>query len=212
MKATALHGAELQLGLADIDGQLIEAVRELGFARRGALWVRSFPGGARHAVTAGKRFEACAETMVRQCAGSERVPWEDALELVAGRARSGAWWLAGSAALAVRGVPVSPRDIDLIADVDDCERLADELADLLIEPISEGGFLGERWFRAFAGARIECLGGPNDSFDFGRATAMRLDVINWRGHALRVPPLNVQLESSQRRGLHERAELIREAL
>jgi hypothetical protein len=215
MRAFALYGSELQLGLADVGSDVREAVEGLGFARRGALYVREFPGDARHAAAAGARFEHCAEAMVRQAAGLDPVPWSEALDLLLERAHALDWWLVGSAALAVRGLAVAPRDLDVIATADGCMQLADALADLLVEPVADGGLLGRRWFRAFAHGRIECVGGVHASLepcDFGPEAAARLDGVEWHGATLRVPPLDLQLRAAERRREDARAALIREAL
>jgi hypothetical protein len=214
MRAFAVHGAELQLCLADVGADVEQAVAELAFARRGAVWARTFPGDAPYAERAAARFETRAETMVRQTARLEPTAWDEALATLLERAPDG-WWLAGSAALAARGLAVEPRDLDVIADAAGCEQLAEAVADLLVEPLVDGGFLGERWFRAFAGARLECVGGVHAEHadtDFGATAAARLETVDWNGRRVRVPPLDLQLEVSERRGLRERAALIREAL
>ena len=209
MRAFSVHGVELQLGLADVPADLAGAVDELGFERMGAVSVRRFPAGAPYAAHVGSRFEECAERMVYQAARIDKTPWRPALEdLLARCADVDGWFLAGSAALAVRGVAVDPRDIDLVAvDADTCARLAAALEDVLVEPLVDGASLGERWFRAFSRARIECVGAPHASHDephpsdFGPFAAARLTTANWRGWDIRVPPLELQLASRQRRGL-----------
>jgi hypothetical protein len=197
MRAFAIAGEQLLLGLADVPPELAVAVEELGFARRGMVFSRSFAAPGADAAAA--RFESCAELMVRQAARLEPVPWEDALELLLERSDPGDWNLVGSAALAVRGRAVEPRDIDLTSDAAGAERLAAALADVLVEPIVDGGYLGARWFRAFAGARIECVGGPDASIV--EADPSRLETVSWRAHTLRVPPPEVQLEIRRQRGL-----------
>jgi hypothetical protein len=218
MRAFALVEDELQLGLADVTGTLRPAVESLGFERVGAVFVRSFPADARYAETAAAHFELCAEQMVRQAAGLEPTPWESTLETVLARVDAADWWLAGSAALAVRGLAVQPADLDLIASAAGCARLAGALSDLLVEPLADGSWLGQCWFRAFAGARVECVGGVHASLDdpepcdFGLVASKRLESVVWHGTEIRVPPLELQLRVSERRGLGERAALIREAL
>jgi hypothetical protein len=69
----------------------------------------------------------------------------------------------------------------VISDARGCDRLAAALCDLLVEPPSDGGWLGERWFRAFDQARIECVGGIRIWPD-----APDLETIVWRGRELRV--------------------------
>jgi hypothetical protein len=208
MRAFSVHGIELQLGLSDVPGDLAAAVDELGFERMGASSVRRFPAGAPYASQAAARFEEYAEKMVYQAARVDKTPWRTALEEVLASLPADGWFLAGSTALAVRGVAIEPRDVDLVAfDADSCARLAESIQDLLVEPLVDGGFLGERWFRAFSHARIECVGGPHASHDtphlsdFGPFAMARLTTVQWRGWNIRVPPLELQLASRQRRGL-----------
>jgi len=98
-------------------------------------------------------------------------------------------------------------------------RLAAVVSDLLIEPLAGGGQLGVWWLRGFDGARFECVGGVHASVDdgelpsdFGPVAAGRLETLQWRGHRVRVPPLDLQLHVSERRGLEERARAIRTLL
>jgi hypothetical protein len=195
--------AELRLVLDDVPLELEDAVAALGFVDG----IRTFPADSLHATAAAARFPSCADAMVRQAARLAPADWEDALELLLVRAPAVDWWLAGSAALAVRGVDVAPRDLDLVSDARGATLLAGALADILIEPLVDGGWLAERWFRAFEGARIECVGGVHPAHDdpepcdFGRAAAARLESVRWRDWEVRVPPLELQLASRRRRGL-----------
>jgi hypothetical protein len=152
MRAVAVTGETLRLCLADVTAELEPAVTALGFTRRGALFVRAFATVDEQVAA---RFEVCAEAMVEQAAGRAPAPWENALELLIERAGGREWVLAGSAAHAVRGVD--------------------------IEPVGDGGWLGARWWRAFAGARIECVGDPCD-----RSFADVGETVVWRGHPLRL--------------------------
>jgi hypothetical protein len=213
MRALARNG---RFVLEEVADEAADVVAELGFSQEGDSWVRSFPADARYADAAARRFVTCAETLVRQAAGSEPAPWEETLETLLARTGGNGWWLAGSAAVAVRGGAVSPRDLDLISDADGCVQLAAVVSDLLIEPFAGGGYLGAWWLRGFEGARFECVGGVHASVDdgegpsdFGPVAASRLETVQWRGHRVRVPPLDLQLQVSERRGLVERARAIR---
>jgi hypothetical protein len=213
MRAFALHDDRLQLGLADVGPEHEPAVRDLYFERRGAVFVRSFAGGAPHAAQAAARFEQVAEAMVLQAGGLEPARWEEALTALIEHAGTALWWLVGSTALAVRGVAVEPRDVDVITTADACPTVAEALADVLVEPLSDGGSLGQYWFRAFAGARIECVGGVHDRVAPDVSVPeTELEHVEWRGHVLRVPPLQLQLQGAEARGLAQRVALIREAL
>lgn len=72
--------------------------------------------------------------MPRQAAGLDPVPWQGALAEVCRRLTGAGvdWWLTGSAALAVRGIPLTPGDLDLVVSDEDARRVGDLLLDGLI--------------------------------------------------------------------------------
>lgn len=179
MRPFAVHADTLQLGLADVPDELVPVVERLGFERAGMVLVRRFPGDAEYAAQAAERFELCAEQIVRQLADVDPVPWQDALELVVERVGTEGWMLVGSAARAVRGLDAAPHDLDLVSDTASAERIAAALADFLVEPLVDGGWIGARWYRAFGPARIEGVG------DYG-GTIVDEGTVVWRGAELRV--------------------------
>ena len=156
--------------------------------------------------------------MVLQAARINPVDWRGSLsaflELVDGSGID--WWLCGSAALAVRGIDVALCDLDLVVDDESVRKLAEILTDHLVEPLQVSeGWIWDSFGRAFLGARLEWVGGVNDGADapepgdFGPTAGKQLVVIEWRGHDVRVPPLDLQLAVSERRGLTDRADKIR---
>jgi hypothetical protein len=176
---------------------------------------RWFPADARRVYG---RFAASIGPMVRQCARLERAPWEDALLEAVRRLHGLDWWLYGSAALAVRGLPVEPGDVDL--NVGDPFAAGRRFDDVLVTPVERLDAWGAAYVgRAFCGAVVEwladphlALDDPDDPHEQGPFVAGRLETVRWRGHDVRVPPLDVQLRVCERRGLTERAALIRAAL
>jgi hypothetical protein len=161
--------------------------------------------------------------MILQAAGVVPPDWESALESLVQRfIREGisGWWLTGSAALAARGIDVLPRDIDLVVTTgEDAERLGEALSDWLVEPVQHSHGWVARWFgRAFEDARIEWVGEVEDWVDrpepteFGPIAAASLQSIKWRDHTIMVPPIELQLAVSTRRGMTERAIKIRRAM
>lgn len=168
-----------------------------------------------------RNFERDVPAMLRQTARIDPVPWEDGLHtlLQALHDRDVDWWLGGSGALAARGVAVAPRDLDLVVGEASAYHLGDLLRDYLVEPVVPvQGWFCTAFGRAFIHMRVEWVGGVTDRADvphitdFGPTAARQLDTIMWRGHTLRVPPLAMQLEVSERRGLTERAAAIRQAM
>lgn len=160
--------------------------------------------------------------LLRQAAGLEPVPWQDALDEVCRRfAAAGgvAWFLGGSAALAVRGAPVGPHDLDLIVAGEDAVRVGDVLADGILEPVCTGEWpLSIWWGRAFLHARVEWAGGVTaaadqpEVTDFGPTAESQLETVTWHGWQLLVPPLHLQRAVCERRGLTARVAMIDELM
>ena len=198
--------------------ELEAAVGELGFARDGECFRRSFRADPEEVARTHARFAEHVDEIVLQTACRRPAPWDDALELLLRRIGGAGveWWLTASGALAVRGLDVGPRDLDLVTDDDGAHVLGELLADALVEPFQPVDWFCRWWGRAFLGARVEWVGGVGPSADepeptdFGLVAAASLEWVTWRGHVLRVPPLELQLAVSDRRGLAERARRIRE--
>lgn len=202
--------AEVLLIAETSDQALRGAGLDLGFHERGGELVRSFPVES----PALDRFVEHAEELFLQAAGIRPVPWREALRDLLARLEGAGldWWLTGSGALAVRGVPVEPRDLDLVVDLDGSRRLGELLEDVLVEPtVISSGWIADAFGRAFLHARVEWVGGVHPDVDehgpcdFGPTAAARLDTVVWHGHEIRVPPLELQIAVAERRGLAERA-------
>jgi hypothetical protein len=202
--------------IVEIADELVPAVRRMAFAECDGHWVKSFPPGTAHLDRAWANFQRSIVPWLRQAAGLDPVPWCETLELLCDRLTAAGvdWWLAGSAALAVRGVAVDPGDLDLIVSGADAHRTGDLLVDGLVEPVARVDWFCESWARAMFGARVEWVGGVGPAADrpeitdFGLAAASRLGTVRWRGRAIRVPPVALQRAVSVRRGLHDRVRLI----
>jgi hypothetical protein len=192
------------------------ALSDLFFEERNGRHVRRFPPGT-VSDEIFSRFQSQLDRLLRQTARLEPAPWQRALRQTANRldAAGVEWWLTGSAALAVRGVDLAPRDLDLVVSDDGAAAATAALDDALIEPTVavEGGFC--RWFgRAWVGARVEWVGGVTAisdepaPTDFGLVAAASLDAIRWDGLTIFVPALELQRAVSERRGLPDRVRLI----
>lgn len=112
-----------------------------------------------------------------------------------------------------------PGDLDLVTDEAGSHLLAEILSDVLTGPVEDASGWISHWFgRAFLHARIEWIGGPVATADahgvteFGPAAADSLETIHWQGYTLRVPPLAIQLQVNERRGMVDRVEKIKQAI
>jgi hypothetical protein len=202
--------------IVEVAGELLPGVRKSAFAERDGRWIRSFPADTPQLDRAWANFERLIEPWLRQAAGLDEVPWQQALDVVCQRLNGAGvdWWLVGSAALAARGVAVLPGDLDLVVSGADAGRVGDLLLDGLVEPVAPADWFCDWWGRAVLGARVEWVGGLRPSSDqpevsdFGLVAAAHLEMIRWRGWEIRVPPLAFQRAASVRRGLRDRARLI----
>jgi hypothetical protein len=212
----------IQFRLVDLTPDMEKAAGDLQYARvEPAVYAKSFPDDALYLAESFTNLRRDAEAMLLQKARPQATKWEpvmlNLLQRIEGHGLT--WWLRGSAALAVRDLPIIPRDIDLTTDDAGALKLGKLLLDYLVEPVLPvQGWFCNWWGRAFWGMRIEWMGGVNasadqpDVGDFGPAAEQRAEVVRWRGYDIRVPPLDLQLAVSERRGLIDRAQLIREAI
>ena len=192
----------------------------MGYEHIGQEWRHGYPAGTPHLERAWQNFARYMEPVLRQAARLDPIPWREALREVCRRTsgRPVDWWLTGSAALAVRGAPIVPGDIDLVSGGQDAVELGGLFSDALIEPVGPASqdetSLSERWGRAFCAARIEWIGGARPWVDeplpgdFGPVAASRLDTLTFEEWSVRVPPLDLQRAVCERRGLTDRVAMI----
>ncbi len=209
-------GTQTTFIIADLDPVYHRAVRALAFDETPDGFAQSYPAATPNLDRIYDNFARHAEEMVLQEAGVSPVPWEQTLEIflhtIEGHGID--WWLVGSAALAVRGLDITPGDIDLSVSDQDAFRLGDLLLEYMIAPVkvTDGpGSMCNSFGRSFPLACLEWVGGVDERADqlfvsdFGPIAASRSENITWRGHSLRIPPLDLQLQINQRRGRIERA-------
>jgi len=217
VEASCLRAANADCFVVETDEPAFRhALNELYFEESAGRHTKRFPPGT-VSDEIFRRFEAHLEALLSQTARLEPVPWQNALRETASRLDDAGieWWLTGSAALAVRGIPVVPRDLDLVVSDDGAAAAAIAFHDALIEPaVAVEGWFCRWWGRAWIGARVEWVGGVTGAADepfptdFGLVAAASLDRVAWNGLMISVPPLELQRAVSARRGLTDRVRLI----
>jgi hypothetical protein len=216
-KLLVRDGDIVRFVLTDIEPNLQRSVEAFEFTPSEAGFERRF-AATPNVETIFDRFTASIEKMLRQHAGLERTPWQDAVRRFSHAAMGMDWCLVGSAALAVRGIDVTPGDVDIVVASTDFTRVAQVLDDHLVEPPSDNGDgWVARWFcRAFLDARVEFIAGVHDwvdtpsPADFGPVAWTRRESVRWEGIDLFVPPIDLQLAVSKRRELADRVREIEE--
>lgn len=213
------EGSEVAFVLSQVEGRLAVAVTDLAFRPIEGGFGQTYPANHPALDHIFAKFGRHIGAVVHQPARLRPVPWADALVAVCAMVEGTAidWWLTGSAALAVRGLPVAPRDLDLVVDRGSAADWEVLMRDHLIEP-PRPGFISDSFGRAFLHARVEWVAGIDERADqhrvgdVGPTAAARLETVSWRGHPIRVPPLALPLAVNQARGFAERAGMIRRAM
>jgi hypothetical protein len=220
MTRTWVDGQTVWVAVSGVAQELASPAERLfmDYERYGDEWRHSYPAGTPHLEQALDNFARYIESILRQLARLDPIPWRHALRELCRRTAGQPvdWWLTGSAALAVRGAPIEPGDLDLVCGISDAVALGDLFSDALVEPVAPAAseWISEWWGRAFCGARVEWIGGPKpwvddpSPADFGLVAAARLETVAFEDWTIRVPPLDLQRAVSQRRGLTERVAMI----
>ncbi|MCK5686171.1 hypothetical protein KAJ27_18710 [bacterium] len=193
------------------------ALQNIGFERMGSNLVRSFPENMDEIDWAYQNFQKHIETIISHETGECEVPWKSSLFLFLELMQNFKvrWWLIGMGALAVRGIPVEPKSLDIIVDEIDFPVFADLISNYLIEPLVTKKRSKVRWQgRAFLKTRIEFRAGiiqtsnselPTETGDLVKDW---LETIEWNDYKLMVPPLNLQLKIAEENNDEELVRLI----
>ena len=206
------HSPETIFVVDDVPTEWAASLSSLGFSVDGTTATRSVDHHSRHIEAAFATLAMRLPAMVAQQMGSMEVPWADCLSELASRLEDTeiGWLLIGTAALAIRGVRVTPGDIDVVTDEAGAQLLADLYRDELVFPVMHWPGMG-LFGRAFDGARVEWLG--NEAFLSESTGPWRpIESVRWRDHVLSVPSMEAQLAVEERRGRVGHVVAIREVL
>jgi hypothetical protein len=215
------QGEEVVFRVSDFDPKYANVLRKTFYTQEGESYTKRFPQSARYLDKIKAYYAAHAPQMFDQIGYFAPIPWEQALHEFAGimAAHRIDWWLTGSCAVCIRGIPLEPHDIDAMIDSADVDRVAEVFQDYLIEPIVDtGGWVTKDFGVVFRHAMIDIASDPAASLDdpepadCGPYAREHLEVVEWRGLVIKVPPLRLSLAVNKRRGRTERALAIEEYL
>ncbi len=178
---------------------------------------KRYPAGSKYLDRMMRRYSEYASEMFDQLGYFTDVPWEKGLDAFCSLLEGSGvdWWLTGSCAACIRGVPLNPHDVDVMVDSADVPALTEILKDALIEPIADtNGWLTKDFGVVFLHCRIDIASDPSPALDCpnpadcGPYARSRLETVTWRGHAIKVPPLELQIGVNRARGRVDRVELM----
>jgi len=129
------------------------------------------------------------------------------------------WWLAGSAALYVRGIDVLPHDIDVMTYKTEIMKLKGSVENYISEPfhhvtnwVVKGFGVVYRQYRIDYAFEPEEWVDGNGYLDFGPYAQSHLEKIKWNDHTIFVPPLELHIKSNFDRGRIEIVNKIKAAI
>lgn len=166
-----------------------------------------------------QNFIQNGEAMFNQLGYFSAVPWDAGLLAFIDRiAGSGIdWWLTGSCAPCLRGIPLKPHDVDIMVNSSDIPAITDIFKDVMFEPINNtSGWVVKDFGVLFLACRIDIAADPSgfvdepEPVDFGPYAKAHLVTITWQGHQILVPPLYLTIAVNKKRERWDRVKLMQE--
>ena len=214
-------GSEVIFRIDNVEEKYHQVLIDCYYQHADTAYFKKFPKDTKDLSIIQHNYLTYANEMFSQAGHFRPIPWEKALSEFIERVNvSGIdWWLAGSCAACIRGIPIKPHDIDIMIDsqyVDDIHRL---FLDCIIEPIIDTrGWLTRDFGVIFLHVRIDIASDPQPAVDkpepsdFGPYAKQHLETVTWSGFQIRVPPLSLFLNANKRRGRLDRVNLIEDYL
>jgi hypothetical protein len=129
------------------------------------------------------------------------------------------WWLAGSAALCVRGLALLPHDIDIMTFKSEIDGIKTLFEPYIMEPFHHvTGWVVKGFGVINYHFRIDIAFEPEEwvdgqgPVDFGPYAQNHLETILWHGFPIQVPPIELHLASNLTRARNDRVTQIQQYL
>lgn len=213
--------------LTDVTPGDREAIEADYYTPDGDSYTKTFSRSAPHIDAAAANFVRYADRLYGETLTRGSGLWrEGLLHFLDTMEGSGIeWFLIGSCVLAIRGLDVVPRGVDVVfPHVSDLPRVRDLIGPDTFQPLMEcEGWVAKAYGEAFHGCKIAIAfmtqdsldtpepdgSGPSDS---GPYAASHLETVTWEGREIAVPPMELLLNINRRRGREERVRKIIEYL
>ncbi|MCX7746606.1 MAG: hypothetical protein N2645_06930 [Clostridia bacterium] len=203
--------------VSDFDIKYENVLKMCFYQTDGKSYFKSFPRSTKNIEIIKENYLMNAEEMFSQLGYFRPIPWEKALLEFIKRLEGIKidWWLTGSCAACIRGIPLNPHDVDIMISSKHVNELSEIFADCIVEPIVDtNGWLTKDFGVIFLHARIDiasdpqsCLDEP-EPVDCGPYAKANLEKVMWQGYEIKVPPLNLQLNVNKKRERLDRVALI----
>ncbi|SFI23524.1 hypothetical protein SAMN05192551_10964 [Tindallia magadiensis] len=202
----------------DFDPKYEEIFQMCFYEKDDRGYTKKYPKHAKYLDRMKERYQENAPLMFDQLGYFAEVPWQLGLKKFCEMLQNSTvnWWLTGSCAACIRGVELNPHDIDIMIDSESVDEITEIFKDYLIEPIiSTEGWLTKDFGVIFMDVRIDIASDPApildepEPVDCGPYALKNLEIVDWNGFQIKVPPLKLQFNVNQKRGRFERAKKIK---
>jgi hypothetical protein len=215
------RGSEVVFRLDNVDEKYYQVLKDCYYQQAGKSYFKKFPKDSKDLLIIQHNFSLYADKIFGQAGHFLPVPWEKALSEFIERLNESEinWWLAGSCAACIRGIPIKPHDVDIMIDSKDVEKIYSRFLDCIVEPIIDTrGWVTKGFGVIFLHARIDIASDPQPAADiptpsdFGPYAKQHLKTVTWKGVQIKVPPLYLYLNTNKQRGRFDRVNLIEKYL
>jgi hypothetical protein len=212
---------EVIFRIDDVDVKYYQVLKDCYYQQAGKSYFKKFPKDSKDLLIIQHNFSLYADKIFGQAGHFLPVPWEKALSEFIERLNESEinWWLAGSCAACIRGIPIKPHDVDIMIDSKDVEKIYSRFLDCIVEPIIDTrGWVTKGFGVIFLHARIDIASDPQPAADiptpsdFGPYAKQHLKTVTWKGVQIKVPPLYLYLNTNKQRGRFDRVNLIEKYL
>ncbi|HEV2066220.1 MAG TPA: hypothetical protein VGR08_05245 [Thermomicrobiales bacterium] len=184
----------------DVPPALTSVVEGAYFQQEGDRFVKRFSSSVEDQDQVARNFPRLAPAMF---AGQD-ADWEAALMTFADCCADAGieWYVTGSACDAVRGVPITPHDLDLVIHTGDFWRARDAFRPEMVEPfVDNSGTWVVRYFGriCLANVQVDVVADPSRDAD-----AHHYETVEWHGSRIKVEPFEVRHRTEIERGRHDR--------
>ncbi len=207
--------------ISDFDWKYEKVFKMCFYSQEGDSYTKRYPLNTKYLDKIMKHYSDHAQEMFDQLGYFKPIPWEKALFWFSQELENKNinWWLTGSCAVCIRGIPLQPHDVDIMVDSSDVYNISEIFSDFLIEPIVDtNGWLTKDFGVIYKDARIDIASDPQpvlddpEPIDCGPYAKNNLETVNWQGFAIKIPPLQLSLNVNRRRERTDRVHAIEKHL
>lgn len=201
MRCSTFHEDDaFVLCVEDFEPSLVSTLESAYFQREGERFVKRYPATVEDVDVIASNFPRLAPGMFT----GEHADWKEALETFANRCMKEGieWYATGSVCDALRGVAITPHDLDLVTHTRDFWRARDVFRPEIVEPfVDNGGTWAVQYFGriCLANVQVDVVADPSRNGDLHRYVELE-----WRGHRIKVEPFDVRYQTEVQRGRHDR--------